>query len=146
MDKLHKKKFIYPEHTSTKHSLLWVVNIKSMGNVSKQAHQVACDLDLVNLGQFRDFQNHFIFAHEFSNAGNSSLTIRKVHSLHLDTYNESEFESLVDFTEGRLEAHADVLWFSHQRILSRQKRDIKPFMNFVDPLYPQQWHLVSNFV
>ena len=146
MGRLQAKKFVYPGHTPSKHSLLWVVNVDS--NISENADEIAHDLDLVNIGQFKDFDNHFIFAHKCFSSNNNTLTVRNVHSMHMKVYNDSDFEGLIVSIEKKLEKHEDVVWFSHQRILSRQKRDVSPingpFMNFEDPLYRQQWHLVST--
>lgn len=143
---LPRKKFTYPKHSTVSESLIWAVNIDGTVSSLSRVNEIAEDLGLLNVGQVGDFENHFVFAHKLPNSSNVGFSVSKMHLMHTSVYNDSETSQLIVDIEKKLEGHQDIIWFAQQRILPRSKRSRASdnrFMDFVDPYYRLQWHLVS---
>ena len=147
-----QKKHIYPSHSHANTSLLWTVQVHSPGvsySVHHFAASIASSLNLTCLGQVNNHPHQYTFVHNLdqSSQGNLELkhNIKSAHAHHVNTYTEEDMLLLVDKIETSLDRHPGIEWYSHQRILPRQKRWIAPdydFMDFKDPAYHDQWHLV----
>jgi len=104
---------------------VWAVKVRLErgGEVSKEeleavADSTATDLGLVNHGRIEPFPNIFQFELDASSRSGRSL-LMDTHTL--------------------LGQHPAVVWTSKQRPLTRVKRDVQ----FRDPYFSRQWHLVS---
>lgn len=126
-------------------SLIWTMHVKANGKLSntETAKNIAQDLNMTFIGKVRGFDNHFTLTHFIPNQDNH--TIKSAHTYHDCTYSNLEKSLLKANLENQLTARGDLLWFNHERILSRSKRWFQVkinFMDFADPYYRQQWHLV----
>lgn len=141
----HRKKIPEPAHKKTsENSLIWAVYVESHNkdNVDK----IADDLDLINLGQVGELHNHYLFAHKLHSNFSGTKTVSTVHKHHSRIHSKQKIAKKVTETEEHLERHPDINWFSHQKVLSRGKRFLTKevsYMDFEDPYYRSQWHLVS---
>ncbi|KAH3703105.1 hypothetical protein DPMN_078134 [Dreissena polymorpha] len=128
-------------------SLIWTVHVKTNGKLSntETAKNIAQDLNMTFIGKVRGFDNHFTLTHFVRTVDNH--TIKSAHAYHDCSYTNLEKSLLKANVENQLTAHADILWFSHELILSRNKRWFQVnfnFMDFTDPYYRQQWHLTNT--
>ena len=104
---------------------VWAVKLQGEGERSKRelqaiADSVANNLGLVNHGRIEPFHNVFEFEGSSRRVGRSAVAA--VHA--------------------SLEGHPGVVWASLQRPLTRTKREVE----FRDPFFSKQWHLVSLHV
>ena len=101
---------------------VWAVKVQGGGKRAERelqtiADSVANNLGLVNHGRIEPFHNVFQFEGSSRRVGRSAVTA--VHA--------------------SLEGHPGVVWASLQRPLTRTKREVE----FRDPFFSKQWHLVS---
>ena len=101
---------------------VWAVKVRggeegSQGELTAVADSTATDLGLVNRGRIEPFPNIFLF--ELDAGSRSGRSVMATHTV--------------------LGQHPAVVWTSKQRPLTRVKRDVQ----FSDPYFPRQWHLVS---
>ena len=101
---------------------VWAVKVQGEGKRAERelqtiADSVANNLGLVNHGRIEPFHNVFQFEGSSRRVGRSAVTA--VHA--------------------SLEGHPGVVWASLQRPLTRTKREVE----FRDPFFSKQWHLVS---
>ena len=64
---------------------------------------------------------------------------RNVVEFHQKLFTVGEMERIIAEVEQKLENHDEVEWHSHQKIVARSPRSLQ----FEDPYYNKQWHLVS---
>lgn len=142
------KKVPDPAHRhNVKDSLIWAVNIENNNIKNKDdVDKIAGDLDLVNLGQVGELHNHYLFAHKLHANFSGNKTVSTVHNHHSEHHSSEDFQRKIGEIEEKLEKHDDINWYSHQKVLSRGKRSLDfdlQYMDFEDPYYRKQWHLVS---
>lgn len=104
---------------------VWAVKVQGGGERAERelqaiADTVANNLGLVNHGRIEPFHNVFQFEGSSRRVGRSAVAA--VHA--------------------SLEGHPGVVWASLQRPLTRTKREVE----FRDPFFSKQWHLVSLHV
>ncbi|XP_060071987.1 proprotein convertase subtilisin/kexin type 7-like [Ylistrum balloti] len=107
------------------------------------SYSVASDLSIHNLGRVGEIPNIFLFGYYLSNSSNESpqtLKFVDLHNLHKHILNEESIQKAQTSLEREFDGHEKVVWYSRQKILSRQKRRVK----FEDPFYKDQWHLVND--
>ena len=128
----HLKKIPFPQHQQNYvNTLTWIVNIKNNETVDGDfVDKIERDMNLKFIRKFRDLDDHFVFAHV--NSDNLNFTL-----------SDDEIKHIIKEVEVGLQADPSVNWFSHQKIVSRQKRQ---WMPFTDPAYRQQWHLVNVMI
>ncbi|XP_052806356.1 proprotein convertase subtilisin/kexin type 7-like [Mya arenaria] len=145
------KKYIHPSHSHSNSSLIWIVKIIPQGSLVNDvsyANKIAGDLNMTNIGQVPFFDNHFTFIHKLDNSSHANRSIKSIHYNHIKVWSEDNMQYLINTIEKSLEYHAGIAWYSHQRILQRRKRLIKPsydFLDFGDPYYKLQWHLTNTW-
>lgn len=107
---------------------------------------VARELGLINCGQIGHISNHYLFVYDINANYSGKKNAVLMHKFHMQTYNETEILEIVELVENRMDNHEKIASYSHQRLISRKRRFLfvkVPFMNFKDPYYRKQWHLVS---
>ena len=141
------KKLLFPAHThNAKNTLSWAVRV-SKDSSNAFVDILAHDLDLVNKGQIGHLEGIYLFHYiDNSKFGKTSdvfnITTASDGSLfqyHQEMFSENEAADIIQKTEEKLDSHPDILWHSHQKVVSRSRRS----MQFQDPFYNLQWHLVS---
>ena len=145
------KKVLFPSHTGrVKNTLIWAVKIVDKTDVKDHVNKIASDLGLINEGQIGHLDNVYLFHYDAKNlymnkSGVNSVNVNKtkvgnVLKLNETLFSAAEMEKIIEEVEVKLESHDDVEWHSHQKIVARSKRSLQ----FGDPYYNRQWHLVSN--
>ena len=142
------KKILFPLHTdNTKNTLSWAVKLVKNSNSKNNISKIASDLGLINKGQIGHLDDIYLFHYIDNLMSNLSADLQretvendaKLMLYHQKIFSESELEDIIQQTEEKMNNHLDIVWHSHQKILSRSKRSL----HFQDPFYNRQWHLVS---
>ena len=92
------------------------------------ADSLATELNMINRGKLEPFDNVYQF--------------ELVPQL---AVGDSRYPRAVDHSDTKLREHSAVLWSSRQQPLKRTKREVND-INFNDPVFKKQWHLVCVFV
>ena len=141
------KKLLFPAHThNAKNTLSWAVRV-SKDSSNDFVDLFAYDLGLVNKGQIGHLEGIYLFHYiDKSRFGKMSdifnITIAsdgRLFQYHQHMFSENEAADIIQKTEEKLDSHPDIVWHSHQKVVSRSRRS----MQFQDPFYNLQWHLVS---
>ena len=142
------KKLLFPAHThNVKNTLSWAVRVSKDRSVDSSIDILAYDLDLVNKGQIGHLEGIYLFHYiDKSKFGKTSDVFNittasdgMLFQYHQQMFSENEAADIIQKTEEKLDSHPDILWHSHQKVVSRSRRS----MQFQDPFYNLQWHLVS---
>ncbi|XP_033759157.1 proprotein convertase subtilisin/kexin type 7-like [Pecten maximus] len=107
------------------------------------AHSVASDLDVHSLGRVGEIPNIFLFGFYFPDGSDKSVESWKfvdLHNHHKNILNDELIKKAQADLEKKFDGHENIVWYSRQKIVSRQKRKVK----FKDPKYKEQWHLVNH--
>ncbi|KAL4229144.1 Proprotein convertase subtilisin/kexin type 7 [Mactra antiquata] len=148
-----KKKISLPNHsTNFNNTLIWAVHIQSSytGNTKERSvDDIAFEVGLINLGQIGHLRDHYLFSHNIKDISSGKRHVSLLHEFHTKTYRWNEIHDKIIAIEDKLENHKYIIYYSHQRTISRGKRSFfptPPIMNFIDPYYRQQWHLNNNII
>lgn len=96
------------------------------------AKQVALDCKLVFHGVVGELKHIYLLVHPAV----SHTSTDSVGSSHVP---DNLTQDIIKDIEAKLDSHPNVIWFHRERVFSRGKRGL----HFSDPVFPQQWHLVS---
>ncbi|KAJ8316374.1 hypothetical protein KUTeg_006388 [Tegillarca granosa] len=106
------------------------------------AREVASDLNLLYLGKVAYFKYLFMVGYKldlerFHAKNKNDIHFTELHQIHKRSLVRSMFGEIGQEVEGALDGNDHVVFYSRQRIISRQKRSLY----FSDPFYSRQWHL-----
>ena len=138
------KKILFPSHTDkTKNTVTWAVKLYNHSDILQTANKIASDLGLINQGPIGHLNDVYLFHYDINNKSDdllnkTTLSDAKLIEFHQKLYSDVEMKEIIEEVEEKLNSHTDVVWHSHQKIVSRSKRSIQ----FQDPYYSRQWHLV----
>lgn len=96
------------------------------------ARKIAPECNLTFLGHIGHLKNIYLFGHALSEHTEQNTTHQFIN------VNFKTLKSVIDDIETKLDNHDNVVWFHREKVFSREKRRIQ----FSDPAYNQQWHLV----
>ena len=129
---------VIPSADSSHDTLSWAVKIREVDHrkthnrtsvLNAVADVTAKELDLSNFGQVGELVGHYLLVHpSYYSSLNGSLTA-------------DEARDIQTRMEQSIATHKNVDWFSRQQIRQRFKRSVP---HFNDPVFPKQWHLVSE--
>ena len=111
-------------YTDGKGPLIWAVKLSHINNHTS----IASQLGMTSVGPAIDLLEHF---YEFHLPEKDHVSLSRDLGSH---------ESALKYFHYRILSHPHVIWAEHQFALSREKK----YINFNDPSFPQQWHLVSH--
>ena len=131
--------------------LQWAVNIDPDIWPKSTPEEVAQYLDMKNEGEISGSKNVFLFTHELhrKHARKRTLFHSEKHPNPLSDLwpshlvDPSAWEELKQKALEKLNTHPQVSWFMQQVVRSRKSRSFVE-MEFKDPAYMLQWHLVSR--
>lgn len=96
------------------------------------ARKIAPECNLTFLGHIGHLKNIYLFGHALSEYTEQNTTHQFIN------VDFKTLKSVIDDIETKLDNHDNVVWFHREKVFSREKRRIQ----FSDPAYNQQWHLV----
>ena len=133
--KFHKHRCL--ECTNDQHSiqtLSWAVKLNPTTDLSAAAARIVKETGLISKGPIAHLQDYYEFEHHIWEE-------HRGHCLDADLQCDlDDYTSIHDYIGAMLNDHDDVEWFSHQVARRRVKRALE----FNDPMYALQWHLVSS--
>lgn len=123
------------------HTLAWAVKIRFMQTQSLQnVSQIAQEMELINAGQIGAIQDYYLFIHPFYFPNTNDSKISNTYKKENKYTSRAVFFAIKNETENKLLTHPAVLWFKQEIMRHRSKRQLE----FQDPYFPNQWHLVSD--
>lgn len=107
------------------------------------AKKVASDLNLLYLGKVGNFNHLFMVGYnsdpeKFHSKYDYKIHFTELHQVNKRSLDRPMIDKIGQEVEGALDGNDRVVFYSRQRIVSRQKRSLY----FSDPYYSRQWHLV----
>jgi len=138
--------------------LVWAVKLDLSflddEDASSAADVVAADTGLHNQGQIGNLDRYYVFSHpaETSIRQASVSSLLSVFQNHSQTLSDDKRLWIKDNVHQLLDIHPFVEWYMLQRVVPRFQRRAASAqhsrtefkVNFNDPLYHKQWHLVSH--
>ena len=141
-------------------TLSWAVKFQGPTEEGREydkiARQVGEHTKLTVQGVVGDLEGHYVMSHKLHNyhhSTNTLLTVRDSENPYyaslksplpghwtLEHLDQGEWSDHVSEVDRLLNEHPMVEWHMQQVVHSRQKRSL----NFKDPSYPDQWHLVRR--
>lgn len=166
-DSIKSKAIPFPSHVENyEDTLIWAVKIRNLHTYEQNSHIypekshenfysddilddlsniVAADLEVHELGKVGEISNVYLYGYKVIDGSDNVDYGQKwkfvdLHNYHKNVLKEEFMQRAQDVMEKKLNAHDNVVWHSRQRVISRQKRQLK----FDDPYFKQQWHLVNH--
>ncbi|XP_021341461.1 proprotein convertase subtilisin/kexin type 7-like [Mizuhopecten yessoensis] len=157
---LESKEIPFPSHTENfEDTLIWAVKIgdsasnkyglQDIEDIQREddlkhlAYSVESDLNIHSLGKIGEIPNIFLFGYNVLDGSDESVktwTFADLHNYHRKVLDEEFIQKAQVNLEKKFDSHENIVWYSRQKIVSRQKRRA----TFEDPLYKEQWHLKNH--